>query len=67
MIVEWLEVQSNFNLITGSAAQGKSVVSGVKLKRNDAYKMLADNITKRSKIKWTADQAKNRFSYSNKV
>lgn len=61
IIVEWLEVPANFKLITGSTAINARVVSGVKLKRSDAYKKLADAVTKGSNITWTQDHAKNRY------
>ena len=54
-------MKENFALITGSAAQGQRVLTGKKLKKQDAYKQLAAHVSAGSNIKWDAKQAKNRF------
>lgn len=61
LILNWLQVKENFALITGSAAQGQRVLTGKKLKKQDAYKQLAAHVSAGSNIKWDAKQAKNRF------
>lgn len=61
LIVEWLELPANFKLITGSAAINSKVTAGVKLKRTDAYKALAETVSKGSGIAWTPEHGKNRY------
>jgi hypothetical protein len=53
-ILYWLEIdEKNFNLITGGGQKdAKGVVTGQKLKKNDAYKLLADYINARFHKKW---------------
>jgi hypothetical protein len=61
LIIEWLQVENNFKLITGSAASGKPMTSGTKLTKKDAYILLAQKVSKDSTVKWTAEQAKGRY------
>ena len=49
LIITWLEVPKNFNLITGKAAAG-SVVAGTKLKKTDAYQLLAEYVNEHEKL-----------------
>jgi len=43
-ILDWLEVEENFKLITGSAAIGKKITAGAKLTKTSAYTSLADHV-----------------------
>jgi hypothetical protein len=61
-MIHWLEVPSNFALITGNAAANQSVVSGKRLRKKDAYQMLAEVITKESGISWTPKNAESRYT-----
>lgn len=64
-ILEWLEISSNFKLITGGASQNH-VVAGSKLKKTDAYRDLANFInaklgyTRPCEL-WDAKKAKSRY------
>lgn len=64
-ILEWLEIPSNFRLITGGASQNQ-VIAGSKLKKTDAYRELAQAVNTRfnydrpSEI-WDAKKAKARY------
>jgi hypothetical protein len=39
-IVNWLKTPENFQLITGSAGFHSAIISGQKLKKKDAFKLL---------------------------
>ena len=44
-MVEWLQIESNFNLIVGNATKGMTQVNaGAKLKKGDGYQMLTDYV-----------------------
>ena len=64
-ILEWLEISSNFKLITGGASQNH-VVAGSKLKKTDQYRDLANFInaklgyTRPCEL-WDAKKAKSRY------
>ena len=64
-MITWLEVPKNFNLITGKAAAG-SVVAGTKLKKTDAYQLLAEYVNEHEKLigeyLWDMNSAKSRYS-----
>ncbi|KAI9319581.1 hypothetical protein BDR26DRAFT_884634 [Obelidium mucronatum] len=60
-ILAWLEIPSNFRLITGSAAFNQKVVAGAKLKKTDAYKSLAEHVNDVTGAGWTAEQGKTRY------
>lgn len=45
-VLDWLEVESNFKLITGGNDQ-QEVVAGSKLKKTDAYKDLGDYVNEK--------------------
>ncbi|KAI8826482.1 hypothetical protein BJ741DRAFT_654419 [Chytriomyces cf. hyalinus JEL632] len=61
-IIEWLTVPENFALINGGAGHGKSMVSGVKMKVVDGYRVLADHMNKKFRTSWDHLAAKNRFT-----
>jgi hypothetical protein len=54
------EKKSNYDLITGKAAKGL-VVAGKKVKKSDAYKSLADYVTRACKTQWDPINAKSRY------
>lgn len=45
-VLEWLEKPQNFKLITGGASQNQ-VIAGLKLKKSDAYRELANAVNER--------------------
>ena len=57
-------MESNFKLITGSAAHNQAVVAGKKLKKVDAYKSLGEYISQKSKLEipWDTDTTKGRYT-----
>ena len=63
-MLEWLENRTNFQMITGSAADGKKVEAGQQLKKTDAYKSLAEWINSHTQDKqriWCGEVAKSRY------
>ena len=47
-MIEWLEIEKNYRLITGAAAKDVgSVTAGAKVRKADAYSDLADNVNSR--------------------
>ena len=64
MMLSWLEIPTNFALITGDAAKGP-VVAGKQLKKTDGHQSLADYININFGYKggdaWTKETAKNRL------
>lgn len=65
-ILEWLNDKSNFNWIVGNASEGKSVVSGQKLTKEEAYKKLAKDINVKfanhaTPTNWNPEQAKGKY------
>ena len=61
-LVEWLQVEKNYDLITG-AAQKKlgGVEAGVKLKKTDAYKELALFVNAKTDAGWTQKEGESRY------
>ena len=59
-VVEWLEIRKNFQLITGSSAQGTNV-SQKPHRKSDAYSQLAEHMNLLHKANWDAKMAKNRY------
>eukprot|EP00474_Spongospora_subterranea_P008038 CRZ08496.1 hypothetical protein [Spongospora subterranea] len=70
MMVEFIEIDTNVQLITGGAAKGKPMQAGQKLTKADAYRALAEYMNKKLKDPkriWTASEAKSRWeSYWNR-
>jgi len=61
-ILDWLEVEKNFKLITGSAqADAKGVQAGLKLKKADGYVQLADFVNAKFQKKWNGKIAGSRY------
>lgn len=60
-ITTCLEVKENFALISGSAAVGKLVISGAKLKKDDAFKKRTARINLTSESKWEWGSTKQRY------
>ena len=60
-MVAWLQDPENFALISGTAARGKKVVAGQKLKKVDGYKALSDFINQKHRLGWDAATAKSRY------
>jgi len=63
-MVTWLESNDgrNFNLITGQACKdAKGIVAGKQLTVHAGYSQLADFVNGRFGLKWTAEQAGNRY------
>ena len=66
-IVDWLEEEKNFQLVSGSALQGQSVIAGQKLKKMDGFRALAEYMNAKHNLNWSGETAKRRFDSSKKV
>ena len=60
-MVIWLENSENRRLICGENHNKKPIISGMKLKKVDGYKALAEYINRRHNVGWDTDTAKSRF------
>ena len=61
-MIEWLEVPTNFRLITGAAQKDvKTVTAGAKLKKIDAYRGIADNVDEKCCTKWYCQDGQSRY------
>jgi len=61
-MVGFLEIPSNFNLITGNGTANHSfVIAGVKVTKESGYADLKDEVNAKCGTKWTTDMAKSRF------
>ena len=61
-MVGFLEIPSNFNLITGNGtANHNFVIAGVKVTKESGYADLKDEVNAKCGTKWTTDMAKSRF------
>ena len=56
-IVNWLEVNANFKVITGAGAQGKKVSANAKVTKTAGYKDLSLHINTMHKTDWTPKMA----------
>ncbi len=61
-MVGFLEIPSNFNLITGNGtANHNFVIAGVKVTKESGYADLKDEVNTKCGTKWTTDMAKSRY------
>ena len=61
-MVAFLEIPSNFNLITGNGtANHNFVIAGVKVTKESGYADLKDEVNAKCGTKWTTDMAKSRY------
>ena len=61
-MVGFLEIPSNFNLITGNGTANHSfVIAGVKVTKESGYADLKDEVNAKCGTKWTTDMAKSRY------
>ena len=61
-MLSWMSIEANFNLYVGRAtANLKGVVAGKKLKKENAYPMLAAHVNQMCSSNWTAKDAKSRW------
>ncbi|KAJ1560061.1 hypothetical protein HK096_010165 [Nowakowskiella sp. JEL0078] len=67
VMINWLNVIGNFQLITRSAGMTTAVVLGKKLRKIDAYKLLAAHINETVSSDWSLGMVKNRYSEYLKV
>ena len=58
-ILQWLEIESNFNWLNGGATKGmKMVVAGAKVSKASALQDLADHVNEKCGTKWHKDKAR---------
>ena len=58
-ILQWLEIESNFNWLNGEATKGmKMVVAGAKVSKSSALQELADHVNEKCGTKWHKDKAR---------
>jgi len=63
-MVEFVEIEDNFKMLTDGAAKGKPMQSGQKLTKTDGYKALAEWMNKKLKDPariWTEKEGKSRW------
>ena len=61
-ILQWLEVEINFKLMTGEAAHGmKMVVAGARVTKATAYQELAVYVNQKCSTHWDGKAAESRF------
>ena len=61
-ILQWLEVEINFKLMTGEAAHGmKMVVAGARVTKATAYQELAAYVNQKCSTHWDGKAAESRF------
>jgi hypothetical protein len=59
VILQWLEIESNFNWLNGEATKGmKMVVAGAKVSKASALQDLADHVNEKCGTKWHKDKAR---------
>ncbi|KAJ3219764.1 hypothetical protein HDU67_009576 [Dinochytrium kinnereticum] len=67
-ILEWLETQDNFALLaTPTAVRTSAAETGIKLKKTDGYRSLAEYVNRRTGSDWTPQIAKSRFESFMKI
>jgi hypothetical protein len=58
-ILQWLEIETNFNWLNGEATKGmKMVVAGAKVSKSCALQELADYVNEKCGTKWHKDKAR---------
>ena len=61
-MLQWLEVETNFKLMTGEATHGmKMVVAGARVTKATAYQELALYVNQKCSTHWDAKAAESRF------
>ncbi|KAJ3398540.1 hypothetical protein HDV05_002439, partial [Chytridiales sp. JEL 0842] len=60
-ILDWLEIDNNFKLITGSVAYSSKVTAGQKLTKMDGYRKLGKDLAHVFGEELSGEQAKGRF------
>ena len=59
-MITWLENRDNMKIITGSG-NGGPVISGLKVKKVDGFKLIAEYIKKLDGANWSVDSTKKRY------
>ena len=62
-IIQWLQQPENFLLITGAAGFSSPVVSGTKLKKKDAYDLLAKFVNEKHKTTYSGNEMKRKYDW----
>jgi len=61
-MLQWLEVEANYKLMTGEATHGmKLVVAGAKVTKNSAYQDLAHYVNQKCGTSWDGKTSQSRF------
>ena len=61
-MLQWLEVEINFKLLTGEATHGmKMVVAGTRVTKATAYQELALYVNQKCRTHWDGKAAESRF------
>ncbi|KAJ3094529.1 hypothetical protein HDU97_007965 [Phlyctochytrium planicorne] len=68
-MLEWLETQDNFALLATPTinVRNSATDTGVKLKKTDGYRSLAEYVNRRTGSEWTPQIAKSRFESFMKI